>query len=123
MGGVPPCNGFATDKAVDELLRHEVLITTCDPVVMEIVAGGRSERHAGELHRLLARATLITTHPTDWADAARIYRAGRRQGITIRKLIDCLIAAIALRSGEPVLHNDADFEAIAQVVPLVVSRS
>jgi len=71
---------------------------------------------------LLARAELVPKLPTDWDDAARIYRAGRRQGVTIRRLVSCLIAAIALRSGEPVLHNDVDFDAIARVVPLVVSR-
>ena len=89
---------------------------------MEVLSGGRSETHVDELRGLLARATLIRTLAVDWEDAARIYRAGRRQGLTIRKLIDCLIAAIALRTGETVLHRDADFDAIAQVVPLEVSR-
>lgn len=114
--------GSATNLAVRERIREGAHLATCDPVIMEVLAGGRSEHHVAELRGLLARAQLVPTMPTDWDDAARIYRAARRQGVTVRRLVDCLIAAIALRSGEPVLHNDADFDAIAQVVPLGVSR-
>jgi len=32
------------------------------------------------------------------------------------------LSAIALRSGETVLHRDAGFDAIAHVVPLTVTR-
>ncbi len=64
----------------------------------------------------------MRTVPSDWDDAARIYRTGRRQGVTIRKLVDCLIAAMAMRAGEPVLHADADFDAIARVTELDAVR-
>ncbi len=114
--------GSPTHLAVRSLIRGDASIITCDPVVMEIVAGGRSESHTAELHALLARATLVSTRPSDWLDAARIYRTGRSQGLTIRKMIDCLIAAIALGIGEPVLHNDADFDAIARITRLHVTR-
>lgn len=112
----------ATNIAVRDRVRESARLVTCDPVMTEVLAGGRSEEHVVELRGPLARAELVPTLPTDWDDAARIYRAGRRQGVMIRRLVDCLIAAIALRSGEPVLHNDVDFDAIARVVPLVVSR-
>lgn len=115
--------GSSTHLAVRSLLRSEAHIATCDPVVMEILAGGRSESHTAELQRLLGRATLLSTRATDWLDAARIYRTGRRQGVTIRKLADCLIAAVAIRSGEPVLHHDADFDAIALISPLQARRA
>ncbi|WP_417563095.1 PIN domain nuclease [Microbacterium sp.] len=114
--------GSATDAAVDALIRRDASITTCQPVTMEVLAGGRSESHTRQLERLLARATLLQTEPTDWIDAARLYRTGRHRGLTVRKLVDCLIAAVALRNGEPMLHNDADFDSIAQITTLVASR-
>lgn len=40
----------------------------------------------------------------------------------MRSLIDCLIAAVALRHGVPVLHHDADFEALARHTPLQIAR-
>lgn len=51
-------------------------------------------------------------------DAASIYRRARAQGFSIRRLNNCLIAAIALDSGASLLHTDRDFDAIAQVTGL-----
>ena len=46
----------------------------------------------------------------------------RREGETVRKLMDCLIAAIAIRAGVPILHNDADFDALARHTELRIYR-
>lgn len=42
------------------------------------------------------------------------------EGHPIRSLNDCLIAAIALRTGTAVAHRDADFEYIAAATGLGV---
>ena len=39
-------------------------------------------------------------------------------GITPRRLLDCLIAAVAIRTGVPVLAQDRDYELIAEHTPL-----
>jgi len=39
---------------------------------------------------------------------------------TVRKLIDCLIAAVAIRGDVPILHMDADFDILAQHTALQV---
>ena len=82
-------------------------------IEMEILAGARDEVHLLDLRRLLARATLIETVPSDFSDAAMIFRTCRRNGRTVRRLIDCLIAAAARRLELPVLASDVDFDAIA----------
>lgn len=97
---------------VDELLGEE--IATCDPVRMEVLAGARDERHLGDLRRLLARASVISTESIDYEEAASLYRSCRRKGDTVRKLIDCLIASVAIRSGISLLHADADFDVLAR---------
>ena len=96
----------------DELLSEEIAI--CDAVRMEVLAGARDEFHLMDLRRLLARAVMLPTDPTDYEDAAALYRRCRRQGETVRKLIDCLIASIAISAGASVLHQDADFEVLAR---------
>jgi predicted nucleic acid-binding protein len=101
---------------VDELLEAE--IATCHPIRMEVLAGARDERHLAELRGLLARAVLIPTGPTDYEDAAALYRACRRAGETVRKLIDCLIAATAVRAGIALLHADSDFDRLARLTRL-----
>ena len=97
---------------VDKLLESEVAV--CDAVRMEVLAGARDESHLLSLRRLLARAVVIPTRVTDYDDAAALYRRCRRQGETVRKLIDCLIASVAIRAEAQVLHSDADFDALAR---------
>jgi hypothetical protein len=110
--GSPVC------QRVDDLLDDD--IATCHPVRMEVLAGARHEVHLGDLRRLLARASLLPTRATDYEQAAGLYRTCRRGGETVRRLIDCLIAATAIRAGVPVLHADADFDALARQTPLRV---
>jgi predicted nucleic acid-binding protein len=49
-----------------------------------------------------------------------VFLAVRHSGCTVRSLVGCLIAAIARRSDVPILHKDADFDAIAACLPLRV---
>lgn len=100
-------------ERVDALLDKEE-IAVCDAVRMEVLAGARDERHLSNLRRLLARATVLPTAPGDFDEAALLYRRCRREGETVRKLIDCLIGSIALRANASVLHNDRDFETLAR---------
>jgi predicted nucleic acid-binding protein len=50
-----------------------------------------------------------------WQAAARIYFDLRRQGLTVRSPIDCCIAQVAMENNLLLIHNDRDFETIAQV--------
>ena len=52
--------------------------------------------------------------PTDYEEAAALYRICRRNGQTVRKLIDCLIASVTIRAGLSILHADADFGVLAR---------
>ena len=104
--GTPVC------YAVDGLLSEEIAV--CDAVRMEVLAGARDESHLVSLRRLLARAAAIPTLASDYEDAAALYRRCRRQGETVRKLIDCLIASTAIRAGLPILHKDTDFDVLAR---------
>lgn len=103
---------------VDRLLAAEVAL--CDPVRMEVLAGARDENHLRQLRGLLARATILPTGPADYEAAAALYRICRRQGETVRKLIDCLIAAVAIREEAPVLHADTDFDVLARHTALEI---
>jgi hypothetical protein len=99
-------------QRVDDLLAVE--IATCDVIRMEVLAGARNEQHLQQLRRLLARASTLPIEPVDYDAAAALYRTCRQRGSTARKLIDCLIAAVAIRGNVPILHRDADFDTLAQ---------
>ena len=104
-----------------ELVRTEN-IAICDAVRMEVLAGARNQSNLHYLQRLLARTTPILMQSADYDAAAALYRHCRRQGETVRKLLDCLIAAVAIRAGIPVLHNDRDFDVIARHTELRIDR-
>lgn len=104
--------GSGVCNAVDRLLDENLAI--CDAVSMEVLAGAQNERHLMQLRGLLARATTLPTTPVDYEVAASMYRSCRTHGETARKLIDCLIGAVAARAGAEVLHADRDFAALAR---------
>jgi hypothetical protein len=56
--------------------------------------------------------------PGVFLDAASLYRAARRKGLTVRSSVDCLIASSALRHDLEVLHRDRDFPRLAKVSAL-----
>jgi predicted nucleic acid-binding protein len=96
-------------------------LATMGLVMLEVLAGARDERYARELRRLLNRCTFLRLEePPDHEAAAALYRACRRGGKTIRKLPDCLIAAVAIRNDAKLLHQDGDFDAIALHAPLAM---
>jgi predicted nucleic acid-binding protein len=113
----------ATDSSVDRYLRTALRdkrsLATTGVVMLEVLAGARDDAHARKLARLLGRCELLAAQePSDHEAAAALYRACRREGVTIRRPPDLLIATIAIRTDTPLLHLDADFDAIAAQAPL-----
>jgi predicted nucleic acid-binding protein len=90
----------------------------------EVLQGARNEREWNllfeylETQRLLVPQDPLSLH----REAARIFFDGRRRGVTVRSTVDCLIAAQALQSKATLLHNDDDFERIAELRPLKTLR-
>ena len=111
-------SGSPVCQRVDEVLAHDIAVA--DPIRMEILAGARNEQHLLQLKRLLARGLVFHTIPIDYVQAAILYRQCRANGETVRKLIDCLIAAIAIRNDLVLLHQDIDFEVLARHTALKI---
>lgn len=108
----------SADETVNSFIETSAPLITCAPVIMEVTAGAVDDKHADDLTVLLASARAVKVHNWHFEDAATIYRMCRKEGITVRSLIDCLIASVAISEDLEVLHHDRDFDAIARVVPL-----
>jgi predicted nucleic acid-binding protein len=95
-------------------------IATCLPVVQEVLQGVRDESAFHVAREAMLSFPLIEAPMAEslYMEAVALYRSARRQGITVRSSIDCLIAACALRHGLTVLHHDRDFKALASVSAL-----
>ncbi len=114
-------NDSAPAQRCVELIEAGEPIALTDIVITEILQGLRSEREARLVERHLRSFPVLRLEGLeDFVLAADIYRAARRAGVTVRKTLDCLIAAPCVRTGAPLLHADADFDQLAKCTPLRV---
>ena len=90
-------------------------------IYLEVLQGVSSDRQYAECQRVLGAQTMLQPldAQTTFEAAAQLYRRARKQGLTIRKSTDCLIAAIALEQGAMLVHNDRDFLTLAQAEPML----
>ena len=117
--------GSAVDGRLLELISSDDgRLAVTEPVVMEVVAGARSDDREMDLRRLLARFDLLRVDAAcDFDAAARIYRSCRRAGITPRGMVDCMIASVAWRTGATLLTCDADLNRVAVVVGIDIDEA
>jgi predicted nucleic acid-binding protein len=119
----------ATGSAVDNRLRELISsddgrLAVTEPVIMQVVAGARSDDRERDLRRLLARFDLLRFDTAaDFDAAARIYRSCRRSGITPRGMVDCMIASVAWRHGAALLAHDSDLTRVATVVGIAIDEA
>jgi predicted nucleic acid-binding protein len=111
--------GSPAHRTVRRLIDAGAELAVTEPIVMEVLAGARSDSDAERLrHRMLAFAFLPLLGLPDYEASAAIHRTCRYAGESIRSHIDCLIAAVAIRARVPLLHADSDFDVIARHTPL-----
>jgi predicted nucleic acid-binding protein len=116
--------GSAVHRRVSELIRTDAPLAVTEPVIMEVLAGARSESRELDLRRLLLRFTLLKFDPaSDFDAAARLYRRCRAAGFTPRGMVDCMIAAVAWRHGASLLARDSDIEHLAQIVGVELDQA
>lgn len=102
-----------------ELIEGGDPVALTDVIFAEILQGLRSEDEARLVERHLRAFPVLRLEALDdFALAASLYRTARREGLTIRNTLDCLIAAPCVRTGAPLLHSDADFDRLASCSPL-----
>ena len=82
---------------------------------MELLQGARDEKEWLKLSDYLAGQDYLEASEETWAAAARLYFDLRRKGLTVRSVIDCCIAEIAITHDATLLHNDRDFATIAKL--------
>lgn len=114
--------GSRTHVRLRSLLEGSVPIAVTDVIAMEVLAGAGKRPTERDLERLLGRARPLPTRPFfDHRAAAQIYRQCRSEGETPRSLSDCIIAAVAIHHGIPILHADRDFDLIARHTALRIA--
>lgn len=81
-----------------------------DLIITEVLQGFRRERDYELARTALERFPILSLGGRDVAIlAAKNYRYLRKNGITIRNTIDCLIASYCITNEFSLLHSDRDF--------------
>jgi predicted nucleic acid-binding protein len=97
------------------LLTDGAPLATTEPIVMEVLAGARDDKHLGRLRRLVLGGQLLPVRGlADYEEAAAVYRGCLTAGLTVRRLVHCLIAVVAIEANAVLLQADGDFALIAQ---------
>lgn len=116
--------GSPVHRRLHELIDSDGALAVTEPVIMEMVAGARDDVRELALRRLLLRCQLLPFEAVvDFDGAARIYRRCRGAGVTPRGMVDCMIVAVAWRTGSSLLTTDGDMLLIARVVGITVDQA
>lgn len=118
-------NGVPTPQAglLDELLGQRVLAVG-DLILAELLQGFATELDAKRALSLLQPLEFLEMAGRDVAiQSAANYRRLRRRGVTVRKTMDMLIGTCCLMHDHEILHNDRDFDVLAEHLGLRVLRT
>lgn len=93
---------------------HDAPIALTDIVLTEILQGLGSDADAERVEQSLVAHRVFTLEPlADHRLASALHRSCRQRGVTIRRTLDCLIAAVCIREEAELLHADRDFDLLA----------
>ena len=109
-----------TDK-LDELLGRE-LLAVGDLILTEVLQGFPVDREFNEARRVLDSLAVVELGGKSVAiQAAKNFRELRKRGVTVRKMIDSIIATRCIAGQYELLHDDRDFDGYAKHLGLRVA--
>ena len=110
-----------TDATEKFIIEGEVLMI---PIILqEVLQGVRNPKDFTFIKNAFLRNTFFEFNTIEMAlEAAMLFRFLKRNGVSIRKPNDCLIAAICIQNNFSLLHNDKDFENIAKYTSLKIYK-
>jgi predicted nucleic acid-binding protein len=92
-----------------------------DLILYEVLQGARGDVRFQQMRRALLRLPILAGVDRELAVAAAVnYRTLRSKGITVRKMVDCLIATTCIERGHNLLHHDRDFDGFEEHLGLKV---
>jgi len=113
----------AQRETLHRLIEVDEDIAVTEIIVTEILQGVTSDKDFQTVKEYLLEFPICSPKGIEtYLEAARIYRECRKKGKTVRKTIDCIIAAICLENKLTLLYKDSDFDFIAACTDLKVLK-
>jgi len=98
---------------LQDLIENDEDLCLCGVILAEVLQGIRSDTAYRKTKEHLGALIFLPMRQSTFIRAAELYRSLRKNGITIRKPVDCMIASVAIEHDLNLLHNDRDFDRIA----------
>ena len=110
-----------TNATVKFIVEGQILML---PIILqEVLQGIKSSKDFAFVKNAFLRNTFVDYDAIEMAlEAATLFRFLRRNGISIRKPNDSLIAAICIRNNFSLIHNDKDFDNMAKHTTLKIYK-
>ncbi|GMT48451.1 MAG: ribonuclease VapC [bacterium] len=110
-------------RILHRLIEEEEDISITEIILEEILQGIREDKDFKTVKDYLLNFPIHRPKGIEtYLHAAGIYRDCRKKGKTVRKTVDCIIAAICLENGLILFHKDRDFDFIEECTGLKVLR-
>ena len=109
-------------SVLELLLSEGKDVCTCGIVLAEVLQGLRDDRTYRKIKSYFGNLIYLQMNQNAFVKSADMYRSLRKKGITIRKSLDCMIAAVAISHHVQLLHNDRDFDPIEKQCGLNVVK-
>lgn len=97
---------------LSNLIEQQEDLCLCGVILTEILQGIKNPKEKRLINNTLHSLIFLEMNRDTFVLAADIFSDLRKRGITIRKTIDCIIAAVAIDYKIPLIHNDCDFNSI-----------
>lgn len=106
-------------RTLHKLIENEADISITGIILTEILQGIRKDKDFQIMQAHLLEFPIYQPRDLEtYLQAAQIYRVCRKKGKTVRKTVDCIIAAVCIENSLTLLHKDSDFDLIGACTSL-----
>lgn len=110
-------------RTLRDLIENEEDLAITEIILTEILQGIKEDKDFRKIKGYLLEFPIYRPKGVEtYLKAAQLYRDCRKKGKTVRKTVDCVIAAICMENGLTLLHKDSDFDLIEACAGLKVLR-
>lgn len=106
---------------LNEYPENESPVFICPLIIQEILQGIRNDDDYRKVKSNILNLDILLIDPVESSvGAADLYRKLRKMGVTRKKSNDCMIAFYSIYFGIYLLHNNKDFNLIAEKTSLKI---
>jgi len=105
-------------ELLSQALNHGEDVAIIPMILSEVLSGFKNDQDFKDAFKVLTRVPILPLTVETHIEAAQMYRHLRKKGITVRGVVDCIIAQACIDTQSPLMTLDKDFRRIANYTSL-----